>query len=94
MNESNHLGFNDWRLPSLGELKSLVKANAEGPAGSPLIDLMAFPGTPACNFWSGESYWPDPPNPSYAWVVLFNNGNAGANYKDNDYFVRLVRSGQ
>ena len=30
--------------------------------------------------------------PSYAWCVDFNNGNVNNNHRDNNAFVRAVRS--
>ena len=84
---ASYKGYSDWRLPSIVELQTLIKAVASGP----FIDTTAFPGTPASFFWSGSSYVP---NPSYAWYVYFGNGYTVAYYKSNGYYVRLVRAGQ
>lgn len=90
-NESSHLGFNDWRLPALDELKGLVKVGSKSSSRSATIDLKAFPGTPAAGFWTGEPYSPVPAD---AWIVVFNYGYTDAVLKDYGLFVRLVRSGQ
>ncbi len=49
------------------------------------------------NFTSKTLYWsssPYAPNGANAWKVNFNNGNDNANSKNNNNYVRLVRSGE
>jgi hypothetical protein len=89
-NESNHLGFKDWRLPTLDELQGLVQV-ADASTGAATIDLIAFPGTPARGFWANGARSPDP---DLAWFVHFYYGYTGAVSKYNSCLVRLVRSGQ
>jgi hypothetical protein len=90
-NANTHKGYTDWRLPNKNELESLVKIDA----GSPAIDITAFPNTPASGnpsvFWSSTNY---APGPAVAWNVVFFNGSAGAYNKTSPFSVRLVRSGQ
>ncbi len=80
-------GYTDWRVPSVGELESLVNFNQVSPS----IDTTYFPNTPASHFWSaspGAGYSPS------AWNVYFNNGNSDGHLRDYSFQVRLVRSGQ
>jgi hypothetical protein len=76
----------DWRLPSIGELKTLIVENQK-----PTIDQQAFPNTPSSWFWSGS---PNANDSNFAWRVFFHYG--GANYINQYYnnHVRLVRGGQ
>ena len=79
--------YTDWRMPTQRELLTLVYADGSSPS----IDPTYFPNTQASVFWSGSSFVPIP---SYAWVVLFNDGSDYADVKSVNYYVRLVRGGQ
>ena len=86
--EVNHAGLcgkDDWRVPNIDELKSLViKKNR------PTIDNHYFPNTPDLDFWSSS-----PGDCSYdAWLLHFNYGNINLNYKSGSEYVRLVCGGQ
>jgi hypothetical protein len=80
-------GKDDWRLPDIAELTSIVEEACQVPA----IDLGLFPATP------GSVYWSSSPDASYtdsAWVLYFYYGGSGHGNKLNAYRVRLVRGGQ
>jgi hypothetical protein len=78
-------GFDDWRLPAVLELISIVDTGTYNPS----IDSTVFPGTPAVGF-----YWSTTPyagNPGNAWGVYFNNGYSATNDTSTPYSVRCVR---
>jgi hypothetical protein len=60
-------GYDDWRVPSVIELASLVDYGVHDPA----IDEVAFPATPAGGFWtSAAAVFPS----DQAWEVDFQYG--------------------
>ncbi|MCU0833342.1 MAG: DUF1566 domain-containing protein [Chromatiaceae bacterium] len=79
-------GHDDWRVPSLDELASLIDKACAHPA----LDLSTFPDTPAGVFWSSTR---DATNPAYAWYVHFHDGHAAKGHQSRGAFVRLVRGG-
>lgn len=79
-------GHDDWRLPNLKELVSLVQRACVDPA----IDLAVFPAAPS------DSYWSSTPNTAAdkadeAWSVGFYNGRLESRSKQQDFYVRMVR---
>jgi len=77
-------GSPDWRLPTIGELQTIVDETRIAPA----IDLSVFPSTPYERFWSSSPY---AGAVSRAWAVHFHSG--GANHYDvtDAVWVRCVR---
>ncbi len=62
-------GKKGWRVPTLGELLTLIDERA---AAAPMIDLTAFPNTPSEPFWSSSTF---ANGPALAWYVFFDNGS-------------------
>jgi hypothetical protein len=68
--------YNDWRLPNLNELKSLVHYDCDMPsisntAGTACWDGEPFFGVRADHYWSGTTCtW----SPGAAWTVNFTHG--------------------
>ena len=81
-------GYDDWRLPSHGELLSIVDFGST----SPPIDTTFFPNNniPVL-FWSASVFTFDP---SRVWGVTFVIGNDSDPSKDGTHRARLVRGGQ
>jgi len=87
VNTAGLCGKNDWRLPTIDELRSIVNYGRHNPS----IDTGYFPNTPAYSFWSSS---PHSNGSSYAWVVGFVDGDDYYDDRNYSYRVRLVRSGQ
>lgn len=78
-------GFDDWWLPTVAELESIVDRGRVAPA----VDSAAFPGTQA-----GGGYWSSTVHaeyPSVAWYLSFHLGSVFETYQSKSYYVRCVR---
>jgi Protein of unknown function (DUF1566) len=98
---SNFAGYNDWRVPTIDELKTLVHCSnglpktwndtgdsCVGNYDTPVIANEAFPNTPRDKFWSSSS---NSNQSSSAWRVDFDNGSSHSSYMDFKDYVRFVR---
>ena len=87
-NGANFAGHNDWRVPNINELVGIIDFHGDG-AGV-IINLTAFPSTPADEYWSNTTR---SDATTYAFVVHFRYYRFGyARVKSTGaYYVRLVR---
>lgn len=85
---TNFAEYNNWRLPNIKELASIVEEACYNPA----INLTIFPNTLFADYWSSsQSQWK---NTLSAWVLYFGDGaNLIALEGSDGRPVRLVRSG-
>jgi len=75
----------DWRLPDIKELGSIVDDRVEDPA----IDGLSFPDTPSAAFWSATS---DVTLPNQAWQVDFSDGRILPADQATPSLVRCLRN--
>lgn len=78
-------GKKGWRVPTEGELFTLVDESA---ATSPRIDASAFPNTPGEPFWS-SSFFAN--GPAMSWYVAFDHGDGRYGFPTEKYRVRCVQ---
>ena len=97
LNVAGFAGANDWRLPTLAELQSILlvacTTSGCGCLANPCIDPTFGPTQNALSaggYWSATSWVT---NPSFAWNVPFDYVNVYAPSKTALAFVRAVRGG-
>lgn len=77
-------GNNNWRLPTIKELTSIVDYRVRSPS----IDETVFPNSNSSGYWSASSV---ASNSANAWSVYFNNGNVYSSDKAGSNYARCMR---
>lgn len=86
LNREGYAGRNDWRLPVLPELASIVERRCFNPR----MNEAVFPGAPSKVFWSSME---KSGAAGLAYALDFGGGAAQAASKELKGAVRLVRGG-
>jgi hypothetical protein len=79
-------GYDDWRLPNIGELRSVLDYTKHAPAS----DATYFPDVKNDNYWASNTDLYDLKN---AWYVSFSDAIDGSEAKSLSHYVRAVRGG-
>jgi hypothetical protein len=99
LNREKYAGFDDWTIPSIEELESLVKYasdlgyNSYPKGPNKLFNEMGFYEVQAGLYWS-STIWIFMPFSGVAWGMKMDNGNTDQNNKANLLYVWPVRDGR
>lgn len=84
---------NDWRLPNIKELSSIVEVSCRAPA----LNVRFFPGEIDSLYWSsspviyGKEY--NVPDDQHIWILhLYTGSTEPKGLRTNSYRIRLVRT--
>jgi hypothetical protein len=84
-----YAGHCDWRLPTIGELRTIVDCSHGSGPGTPCVDPIFGP-TQTNAYWSSSSLAGDPLG---SWSVGFNYGSGSVYNKTLSLSVRAIRGG-
>lgn len=76
--------YDDWRVPNIKELASIVEHQCVEPA----LNTVIFLSSVNQNYWTSTT---SPSNPDHAWVYQFADGKNNITEKSASLYLRLVR---
>ncbi len=88
--ELEHAGYQDWRLPNVMELVSILDYGRWNHAAEPLFVVEEDPVDGRSWYWSSTTFVG---MPTSARIADFERGGVNRNVKTTQYFVRAVRGG-
>ena len=91
LNQTNYLNHNDWRLPNLNELGSMVNRDQSNGASWWLNTPGWFINVQPQRYWTSSTYAFNEMN---AWAIGMHDGAASGFYKANTFYVWPVRGVQ
>lgn len=94
LNRNRFGGYDDWRVPTKEELKTLLtnrESKIEGFNGKNYFIKDELSKNCSSYYWSSTTY---EGYKNDAWNVYFDDGYVGNDGKDGNYYVRCVRAGQ
>ncbi len=98
LNSSTFAGHTDWRVPNRKELESILDLETFSPPVDPVFNTGCVPActVTTCSCTVSLFYWSSTSltlAPTFAWVVLSNDGGVNFGNKGSAFRIRAVRGG-